>query len=261
MKKVYSVLIFVVLFLAYALIVLLQQRRFSELQKDVVNNLTHEFKTPLSSIILSSEVLDENEIVNEPDRIKKYAFIIKDQANSLLTHIEKVLGMSEIEHAGKLEKQYVNLHQHIERLVSEISSRAQYKNAQFSYHLDASESKICADKFHLNNLLFNLIDNALKYCKDQPFIVISTNSDQKNILLKIKDNGIGIDKKYQKKIFKKFFRIPTGDVHNVKGFGIGLSYVKDIVKQHKWKLEINSDIDKGTTFIITIPLIDKDCER
>lgn len=256
-----GMLIFVVLFLAYALIVILQQRRFSELQKDVVNNLTHEFKTPLSSIILSSEVLDDDKIVTEPDRIKKYSSIIKDQANSLLTHIEKVLGMSVIENAGKLDKEYVNLHNHIENLVNEISSRAQNQNTQFNYHLDAEEDKICAEKFHLNNLLFNLIDNAIKYCKQQPIIEISTKSNGKNILLKIKDNGIGIDKKYQKKVFKKFFRIPTGDVHNVKGFGLGLSYVKDIIQKHKWKLQIDSELDNGTQFVITIPLIDKDCER
>ena len=254
-------LIFVLLFLAYALIVILQQKRFSELQKDVVNNLTHEFKTPLSSIILSAEVLDDNNIVAEPERIKKYSLIIKNQANLLLTHIEKVLGMSVIENAGRLDKEYVNLHEHIESLVSEISSRTQNQNAQIIYHLNAPEDKICADKFHLNNLLFNLIDNALKYCMQNPVVKISTNSDVRNITLIIKDNGIGIDKKYHKKIFKKFFRIPTGDVHNVKGFGIGLSYVKDIIKQHKWKLEIDSDINKGTLFAITIPLNDKDCER
>jgi len=256
-----GILIFVILFLAYALIIILQQRRFSELQKDVVNNLTHEFKTPLSSIILSTEVLGEDEIVAEPERIKKYSQIIKEQADSLLRHIEKVLGMSVIEHAGKLDKEYVNLHQHIENLVSEISSRSQNRNAEFRYYLEANDDRVCADKFHLNNLLFNLIDNALKYSKENPVIEISTKSDNKNVLLEIKDNGVGIEKKYQKKIFKKFFRIPTGDVHNVKGFGLGLCYVKDIINQHKWKLYVESKINKGTQFIIIIPLTDKDCEQ
>lgn len=256
-----AILIFVILFLAYALIVILQQRRFSELQKDVVNNLTHEFKTPLSSIILSSEVLNDDEIVSEPDRIKKYSSIIKDQANSLLTHIEKVLGMSAIEQAGKLEKEYVHLHEHIENLLGEIATRSQNQNVRFHYHLDSSDDKICADKFHLNNLLFNLVDNALKYGKESPVIEIFTKSENKKLQLIIKDNGVGIDKKYHKKIFKKFFRIPTGNVHNVKGFGLGLSYVQDIVKQHKWKLHIESGLELGTKFIISIPLIDKDCER
>ena len=256
-----GILIFVILFLAYALIVILQQRRFSELQKDVVNNLTHEFKTPLSSIILSSEVLDEDEIVTEPKRIKKYAHIIKEQANSLLTHIEKVLGMSEIEQVGKLAKEYVNLHNYIKNLVESISSRNQNKDAIFKYNLKAERFQVCADKFHLTNLLFNIIDNALKYCVEKPEIEISTYSNHKNIVLLIEDNGVGIDKKYQKKIFKKFFRIPTGDVHNVKGFGLGLSYVNDIIKQHKWNLKVESELNSGSQFIITMPLNDKDCER
>lgn len=255
-----GILIFIVIFLAYALIVILQQRKFSDLQKSVVNNLTHEFKTPLSSIILSTEVLNEDNIEEEPDRIKSYSGIIRNQANSLLSHIERVLGMSEIEEVGKLDKGIINLHEHLCLLVDDISWRTNNKKGSFSLDLNAKDYQICADKFHLNNLIFNLLDNSLKYCDTDPEVILSTMSDNKSLLLEIKDNGVGIDKRYLKKIFKKFFRIPTGNVHDVKGFGLGLSYVRDIVKQHRWKLSIESEIGVGTRFQIVIPLIDKDCE-
>ena len=256
-----GVLILVTMFFGYALIIILKQRRFSELQNDVVNNLTHEFKTPLSSIILSSEVLNDDNIVNEPFRIKRYSQIIKEQANYLLQHVEKLLGMSELQYTKKLEKERIDLHQYIKDIVEEISSRGLNKNARFELFLNASDSFIYADKFHFSSLIFNILDNAIKYSNNEPFIEISSNSDKKNIILIVRDNGLGIDKKYQKKIFKKFFRIPTGNVHNVKGFGLGLSYVKDIIKQHRWKMRFKSEPCKGTTFMLTIPLTGKYCER
>jgi len=255
-----GILIFVVLFLGYALVVILQQRRFSELQKDVVNNLTHEFKTPLSSIVLSSDVLYEDDILKEPERIKQYSQIIKGQANSLLQHIEKVLGMSEVENKGKLNKKNINLHELLHNLIDDATWRTKNKHGHFSMQLKATDYTICADEFHFSNLIINLIDNALKYSDLNPEIIISSESDKKNLYLQIEDNGIGIDKKYHKKIFKKFFRIPTGNVHNVKGFGLGLSYVHDIIKGHRWKFKLDSELNFGTKFKIVIPLKDKDCD-
>ncbi len=255
-----GILIFVVLFLAYALIVILQQRRFSELQKDVVNNLTHEFKTPLSSIVLSADVLNEKDIVNEPDRIVRYSQIIKTQANTLLQHIEKVLGMGELENLGKLNKQNLNLHESLRNIMNDLIQRVNDKQGVFSLDLKAQDYLVCFDEFHFTNLILNLFDNAIKYCEIKPEIIISTYSDKKNVYLLIKDKGIGIHKKYQRKIFKKFFRIPTGNVHNVKGFGLGLSYVKDIIKSHRWKYKLKSELNVGTEFTLIIPLKDKDCE-
>ena len=255
-----GILIFVVLFLAYALIVILQQKRFSELQKDVVNNLTHEFKTPLSSIVLSTDVLNEKDIVNEPDRIKKYSQIIKSQANALLGHIEKVLGMSELESIRRLNKENIDLHEFLLKIMDNVIWRVNDKQGSFSMDFKAKNYIVCADEFHFTNLIINLIDNSLKYCEIKPEIIVSTESDKKHLFLKIKDNGIGIDKKYQKRIFKKFFRIPTGNVHNVKGFGLGLSYVKDVIKRHRWQFRFKSELKFGSEFIIIIPLNDDDCE-
>jgi len=175
--------------------------------------------------------------------------------------VEKLLGMSELQYTKKLEKERIDLHQYIKDIVEEISSRGLNKNARFELFLNASDSFIYADKFHFSSLIFNILDNAIKYSNNEPFIEISSNSDKKNIILIVRDNGLGIDKKYQKKIFKKFFRIPTGNVHNVKGFGVGLSYVKDIIKQHRWKMRFKSEPCKGTTFMLTIPLTGKYCER
>ncbi len=255
-----GILIFVVLFLGYALVFILQQKRFSDLQKEVVNNLTHEFKTPLSSIALSTDVLNEDEIVNEPERIKTYAQIIKGQANSLLKHIEQVLGMSEMENTGRLNKKNINLHEFLCNLLDNSSWRIRNNQGNISMELKAKKYTICTDAFHLTNLMINLFDNAFKYCNSNPEIIISTRSDQKNVYLEIEDNGIGIDQKYHKKIFKKFFRIPTGNVHDVKGFGLGLSYVQDIIKAHRWKLKFDSVLNQGTKFCVVIPLKDEDCE-
>jgi two-component system phosphate regulon sensor histidine kinase PhoR len=249
-----GILIFVVLFLAYSLIVILQQKRFSELQKDVVNNLTHEFKTPLSSIILSTDVLNEKDITKEPERIKTYSQIIKKQAEYLLEHIEKVLGINELENIDSLNKKNINLHEFLYSMMDNLAWRVNEKQGHFSLDLKAKDYNICVDEFHFTNLIINLVDNALKYCDKKPEVIVSTKSDKKNLFLQIEDNGIGIDKKYQKKIFQKFYRIPTGNVHNVKGFGIGLSYVKDIIKRHHWKFKIKSEINLGTEFTITIPL-------
>lgn len=254
-----GILIFVLLFLAYALVVILQQKRFSELQKDVVNNLTHEFKTPLSSIILSADVLNEKDIINEPERVKRYSQIIKDQANSLIGHIEKVLGMSELENIGRLDKKIINLHEVLYKIIESEIWRINNKQGHFSLDLKAIDQMVCVDEFHFTNMLLNLIDNSLKYCEFKPEVIISTKSDKKNLYLQLKDNGIGIPKNYEKKIFKKFFRIPTGNVHNVKGFGLGLSYVKDIIKGHRWKFKMNSKVNVGTEITIIMPLKDSDC--
>ena len=255
-----GILFFVVLFLGYALVVILQQRRFSELQKDLVNNLTHEFKTPLSSIILSSEVLDDPDIIKEPERINKYSKIIKSQASVLLDHIEKILGMSQVENIDQINLVKVDLHHFLENLSENILQMVNEKNGQLSLCLKAIEPNICEDTFHLNNLIINLIDNSLKYCDKNPDIHISTESNKNHLFLRIADNGIGIEKKYQRKIFKKFYRIPTGNVHNVKGFGLGLSYIYDIIKKHHWRYQIVSETGKGTEFTLFIPIKQKACE-
>jgi len=255
-----GILILVTLFFGYALVVVLKQRRLSEIQNDVVNNLTHEFKTPLSSILLSTEILNTDDIIDEPARIKKYAQIIENQANILLSQIERILGMSELEYVHRLNLSEVNLHEFLLSVHNNLNSKVQENLGSISLELNATHFLICADLFHLTNLVHNLIDNSIKYSLESPMIIIATSSDTKNLYLKFIDCGIGIDKKYHNKIFKKFFRIPTGNVHNVKGFGLGLNYVLSIVKKHNWKINLESSLNNGSIFTIRIPLKKRDCD-
>jgi two-component system phosphate regulon sensor histidine kinase PhoR len=255
-----AILIFVILFLAYALIVILQQRRFSELQKDVVNNLTHEFKTPLSSISLSADVLNEDDIYKEPNRINQYAQLIKSQSQYLLSQVEKTLGMSKLENFKSISRERFNLVEQINLATHEYAWRVEQKKGKIIFNDLSDKIIICADKLHFNNLLFNVLDNSIKYNDKIPEIIITLIKSKNHVVVKINDNGIGIEKKYQNKIFKKFFRVPTGNVHNVKGFGLGLSYVSNIVKRHKWKVKVESELTKGTTIKIVIPLKDKVCD-
>lgn len=255
-----SLLILVTLFFGYALIVILKQRRLSEIQNTVVNNLTHEFKTPLSSILLSTEVLKEKDILNNPDRLTNYNNIIKTQARYLLSQVDRILGMGEIENASKLTLTEVDFHEFLHQLNTQIQEKLISISGKIIFDLKAMKTNTCVDQFHLTNMIFNLIDNSIKYSVYPPEITIATSSNNRFLFFLFSDNGIGIDKKYHKKIFRKFFRIPTGNIHNVKGFGLGLHYVNNIIKKHHWKIRIKSHPNKGTQFEIKIPLNTKACE-
>ena len=255
-----ALLILVTLFFGYALIIVLKHRRLTEIQNTVVNNLTHEFKTPLSSIILSTEVLNNAEIIKEPDRLRNYTQIIRTQSQNLLSQVERILGMGELENTQKLNLSILNLHNFLLSLRSELNEKVKGKEGLVAFNLSAAKFMICADAFHLSNLVYNIFDNSIKYSQKPPQILINTTSEEKLLFLRFTDNGIGIDKKYHKKVFKKFFRIPTGNIHNVKGFGLGLHYVYSIIKKHHWKIKLESTPDMGSTFIIRIPLKHGKCD-
>ena len=255
-----ALLILVSLFFGYALIVVLKHRRLTEIQNTVVNNLTHEFKTPLSSILLSTEVLTKEEILKEPDRLKNYTQIIKNQTQNLLSQVERILGMGELENSNKLNLKEININDFLLTFKTDIEEKVNVKSGRLFLDLHAKKSIICADQFHISNMIYNLVDNSIKYSVKTPEITISTFSDQKFLFLSFKDNGIGIDKKYHTKIYKKFFRIPTGNIHNVKGFGLGLHYVYSIIKKHNWKIKLESNLNSGADFIIVIPLKKTDCD-
>lgn len=250
------VLIMAVIFFAYAMYIILKQKRLSEIQKDFINNMAHEFKTPVSTIGISAEVLMDPSVVTDPSRLKNYAGIIADQNKRIEQQIEKVLQLGKIEKgrsAFKLE--LVDLHELINFSADSFKHTLKQGGGHIEKKLQASSFQIKADKTHLTNVIYNLLDNAFKYKKKNPEITISTQNEENTICLSIQDNGIGIDKKYQGKIFQKFYRIPTGDIHNVKGFGIGLNYVKNIVDSHKWKISVSSQPGIGSTFKLTIPLV------
>jgi two-component system phosphate regulon sensor histidine kinase PhoR len=249
------ILLIVIIFFGYAMFIILQQRRLSEVQRDFINNMTHEFKTPLSTIAISSETLSDPGIIRTPERLFTYAGIIKEEAGRLNNQVERVLQSAKTERQEfKLNLEPVDIHSVIKSVAENLEPSLQSIHGKITLKLNASKHIMPADKQHFTNIVFNLVDNAMKYSGDSPVIIISTYTEGHTLYLSVADNGIGIKKEYRKRIFDKFFRIPSGNVHNVKGFGLGLSYVKSIVTVHKWKIHLESELNKGSNFIIEIPM-------
>ncbi len=248
------VLLAAIIFFAYAIFIILRQKRLSEVQKDFINNMTHEFKTPLSTIGISATVLTDPEIAKDQDRLQNYAAIILNQNKRLENQIEKVLQLAKIEkNKLDLKKEEIDLHEMINRVAKNFEMNIKDMGGELKLQLGAKDPLIFGDRLHVSNVIYNLVDNAIKYSNDNPSITVSTYSDENSVRLEIQDKGIGIEKKYFHRIFDKFFRIPTGNVHNVKGFGIGLNYVKNIINTHKWEIGVESHTEEGSNFIIRIP--------
>ncbi|WP_221389788.1 sensor histidine kinase KdpD [Dyadobacter sp. NIV53] len=243
-----SILVLVaVSFFAYALFIILRQKQLSEVQRDFVNNMTHELQTPISTIRIAADVLNSESILTQPVRYKRYVRIVQEEILRLQGQVEMVLSMAKAErNALILKEETIHADEVIESLLIPFDDKIQFLRK-------AENSIIKADPFHFRCMITNLIDNALKYSDDVPKVIVTTQNRNNNLIISVQDQGIGIAPEYQKKIFNQFFRIPYGDVHNVKGFGIGLSYVKQIVRAHHWLLELQSELGKGSTFKITIP--------
>lgn len=249
------VLLIVIFFFVYTLFVILKQRRLSEIQKDFINNLTHEFKTPISTIAISTEVLRQPSIIQTPERLLNYATIIQTENNRLKQQVERVLQMARLEKQDiGLKREHCDIHVLIKEVAKNIELPLQEKNGKLTLELNATVSKVLLDKLHFANVIFNLLDNAIKYSNNPPQIAIKTVSLKKEICIEIIDNGIGISPENQRQIFHRFYRITTGNIHEVKGFGLGLSYVKLIVEAHKGKISVKSALDKGSKFTIILPI-------
>lgn len=242
-----------VAFFGYAMYVILNQKRLSELQTDFINNMTHEFKTPIASISLSAEVLTKNEKIKDDGRLLNYVKIIREQTERLNNQVENVLQIAKVQQNQlELSKEKLDLCSLLETV--RRSALVSYEKNGGTIELVCLDSgiEIDADKHHLTNILFNVLDNSLKYNVNVPNSKIELKKVGRKIALSIEDNGIGIDKKHLKHIFERFYRVPTGNVHDVKGFGLGLFYVKKIVDLHSWKIKIISEPNKGTKTIIEI---------
>ncbi|MCF8297611.1 MAG: HAMP domain-containing histidine kinase, partial [Saprospiraceae bacterium] len=249
------VLMIAILFFGYSIFVILKQRRLSEIQKDFINNMTHEFKTPISTIGISTEVISKPAILEDPDRLFNYVDIIQKQNKRLENQVEKVLQIAYVEKRKfNLNPEEIDLNELLNNIKSNLELNLNEINGKFIMDLKANNPIIKADKLHFTNVIYNLIDNAIKYGREKPEVKIETLSENNKLKISIIDNGLGIEKKYQKKIFSKFYRVPTGNIHNVKGFGLGLNYVKKIIKVHNWKINVISEINKGSRFEITIPI-------
>ncbi len=247
------VLLIVIFFFVYTLFVILKQKRLSEIQKDFINNMTHEFKTPLSTIAISTSVLKDPTIIHTPERLLNYATIIENENQRLQQQVERVLQMARLETEDLgLKREKHNVH----HLIKEAASNNLLTSkASITLLLEAEQTEVNVDKLHIINVIFNLLDNAIKYNMNVPAITIRTFNAEENICLEIKDNGMGISAEEQKKIFHRFYRVPTGNLHDIKGFGLGLSYVKLILEAHKGKISLTSELQKGSCFLIELPSI------
>lgn len=250
-----GILFVTVLFFAYSLWVIFRQKRFSEMQKDFINNMTHEFKTPLSTIQIAADVFLKHTEVQKDQRLLQYAGIIKEQNTRLNHQVERVLDIARFEKDNfDLHLEWIDLSDLILTVTSSARLRVQERGGMLELELDQAIEPVWGDRFHLTNLLHSLLDNAIKYSLDAPKIMVSLQAlSPLSLQLKIQDAGIGIPKEYQAKIFEKFYRIPTGNVHNVKGFGLGLYYVQRICLAHGWKIRLQSDAGQGTCMAIVIP--------
>ncbi|PPL01950.1 two-component system, OmpR family, phosphate regulon sensor histidine kinase PhoR [Parapedobacter indicus] len=239
----------------YTIFTMLRQKKISEMKTDFINNMTHEFKTPVATIMIASESLRDPEIASDQVRAARLANIIYDENVRLGNHIERVLNIARLEKDNlKLEHQDVDMNDLAQAVVDSMELQLLKNDAQVHMHLDAAEAMVVGDELHLSNVLFNLIDNAIKYSQGSPDITIRTKNVHSHIQLTVADKGIGMSRDQLSKIFDQFYRIPTGNLHDVKGFGLGLSYVSDIIKRCGGKVVVKSEKDKGTTFEIMLPL-------
>ncbi|CAN1543090.1 BaeS Signal transduction histidine kinase [Spirosomataceae bacterium] len=244
----------VMAFFAYAMFVILKQKRLSGVQRDFINNMTHEFQTPISTIKIATDVLAQSKILEQPERFKKYVQIIKQENNRLKNQVESVLATARI---GKGQIELDIKLQELHEIIGEVSDSVKAElEENFTLDLNATKTTINADRMHLMNVIRNLVDNAIKYSGKPPKIKVSTRNENNLLIVSILDKGIGIPKDALPKIFNKFYRVPTGNLHNVRGFGLGLNYVKEIINLHKWKIIVNSEVGVGSVFEINIPLPD-----
>lgn len=246
--------IIIILIISLSIFIIFRQKRLSEIKTDFINNMTHELKTPISTISLASQLLGDTNVAPENKNIESLSKLILDESKRLGIQVEKVLQMAVFEKGKiKLKRKKININELTGLVLNNFSIQMKSRNGKLIKELNAQDPYIIADEVHITNIIVNLLDNAVKYCPSEPIIIVSTTSDNSGITISIKDNGIGISKENQKKIFDQFYRVPTGNIHNVKGFGLGLSYVKKIAEAHNGNISVESKQGHGSTFSIHLP--------
>lgn len=253
-----ALMMFFVLFIFITtLVIIFKQNKLNRMKNDFINNMTHEFKTPISSISLAAQMLKDESVGKTPSMLQYISKVINDETKRLSLQVEKVLQMALFERDKSILKM---TEMHINDLLNDItktfSLKVTNKGGKVTTNLHATQDVAMVDEVHFTNILYNLMDNALKYC-DKPLLLNITTENDKDgkLLISIEDNGIGISKTDQKRIFEKFYRVSTGNLHNVKGFGMGLAYVKKMIEEHKGSIRLESELGIGTKFIITIPTL------
>jgi len=247
-------LIIIVIFIV-TLQIILRQKKISQIKNDFINNMTHELKTPISTISLASQMLRDSSVSLSKSTVDHISGVIFDESKRLSNQVEKVLQMA-VFNEGKLKLKFtqIDLNKLAESVASNFEIRVSNENGELKTDLQAENPFIRGDEVHITNVFFNLLDNAVKYSKSNPVIELSTENKNGWVIVQVKDNGIGIPKENQTQIFERFYRVPTGNIHNVKGFGLGLSYVKRIIDVHNGKIKVDSTLGKGTRFRLYFPL-------
>jgi two-component system phosphate regulon sensor histidine kinase PhoR len=253
----FSVILFVtIVFFSYSLFVIIRQKWLFEQQKDFINNMTHEFKTPIASIQIATDYFLNHQQIKENERLLRYSKIIKDQNLRLNEHIERLLQLARFENNGfNLKLETIQVIPFLTEIVSAESIRFKNLGGRLAFEYSSDDLEIVADKFHLTNTLSSLLDNASKFSTKEVYALLRVEKTKEMLIISIIDHGIGIPKDFKDKVFDKFFRVPTQAISEVKGFGIGLYYVKEVCKAHKWKVKIKNRLPlDGTEINLLIPL-------
>ncbi|MES2003092.1 MAG: HAMP domain-containing sensor histidine kinase [Bacteroidota bacterium] len=238
---------------------LLNQKKLSEIKSDFINNMTHEFKTPLATISLAVDALRNEKVQNDKEKTKYFSNIIKEENIRMNRHVETILQAALMERQElQLNLTTMHVHEVIHDVLDNYQLQLKEKEGEVQFLLNAKNDTIHADEVHFSNLISNLIDNAIKYSNDKLKIIVSTHSTKNYLVVRVEDNGIGMSKESVKRIFEKFYRAHTGNLHNVKGFGLGMSYVKTVIDAHKGKVKVDSTLGKGSIFTVEVPLYFED---
>jgi len=245
----------------YTIVVIFRQKKLSEMKTDFINNMTHEFKTPIATISLAADSIGSPMVVNNPDKIKRFTDIIRQENRRMNSQVERVLQMALIDKKDfQLRLDEVNLHDVIQQVAENFSLQVEKRNGVLNVVANAERPVIEGDATHIFSIILNLLDNANKYSPDAPNITIDTRNVPMGVEVAVHDKGIGISKEARKHIFDKFYRVHTGNLHDVKGFGLGLSYVKAIMTAHKGLVDVKSEPGKGSSFILTFPFKTEESE-
>ncbi|WP_343798473.1 HAMP domain-containing sensor histidine kinase [Gaetbulibacter jejuensis] len=253
-----SIIFTTIIIVAYSSAVyqLIKQRKISQIKTDFINNMTHEFKTPIATINLALDSIKNPKIIGDQEKVMRYLGMIKDENKRMHAQVENVLRISKLEkNELNISKDRVKLHDLVEDAITHVELIVEDRKGYVNMHLEAAKSSVLANESHFTNVIVNILDNAIKYSDDAPKIDVYTENVGNNILLKIADQGNGMSKQVQKRVFEKFYREHTGNVHNVKGHGLGLAYVKRIVEDHQGHISVESEKGKGSVFTIKLPLI------
>ncbi len=241
---------------AYIVVIIFRQKKLEVIKNDFISNMTHEFKTPISTMSLSAQMLRDLADTVKPDFIRRNTNIIIDEAKRLTIQVEKILQMSTFDRGkGRLKLEERNINELVDKVVNNFRVKVESANGEINERLEATDPIAMVDNVHFTNVIYNLLDNAFKYRRDAPMLSVWTRNANGGIIISVKDNGLGISKEDQKRIFEKFYRVSTGDKHDIKGFGLGLAYVKKIVEDHGGQISVESELNVGTKFDIYLPLI------